>query len=456
MAGDRRDDPWRPGRDIPFFVLCAAVALTAFRSIDQPAVDIGVAGTDVTFVPTDMALVLLGILCAGRLLGRGALPRPSRAVALAASAFAGWLLLSSLANGAGAVVGAGKLLEYGVVALGAVLFVQRRAQFFVLLAVVVLVTGAAVLWALPSWLDAPGDRQQSFMGEHDFAAVGALALCVGLARLYVRRGPVLMPLAAGVLGALAVTLGAALASLLGLYLAVVALAAVAAVRGRLTLRAVGASVAVAAVVTAGALALRSGDLGFLDKWFGDDSAETAAAEPGRYAGSWSQRLIYAYIGGRVFLANTVLGTGWHGELPPEEWARFLPDARERFADQPPHYFPRADQRFTPQQTYDQVLFELGIVGAALFVWLAVVVVRAAASVGRRWPRDDPDELIAYVPAAWTASIAGALAGAALFGGIPLVGFFWLVLGAVALAPSLVPVRSARRHETPRELALARS
>ena len=110
-------------------------------------------------------------------------------------------------------------------------------------------------------------------------------------------------------------------------------------------------------MTAGTYGLRSADLGFLQSWFGPPP-ET----PGQYAASWSHRLIYVYIGGRVFLDNPVFGTGWEGELPPHDYAQYLADARERFSDQPPHYFPPATGTLIPQQTWDQVLFELGLVG----------------------------------------------------------------------------------------------
>ena len=53
---------------------------------------------------------------------------------------------------------------------------------------------------------------------------------------------------------------------------------------------------------------------------------------------------------------------------------------------------------------------------------------AAAAAGA-----SPDA--AYVPAAWLAAVAGALAGAALFGGAPLTALFWLTLGVVAAARS---------------------
>ena len=54
----------------------------------------------------------------------------------------------------------------------------------------------------------------------------------------------------------------------------------------------------------------------------------------------------------------------------------------------------------------------------------------AARRGRR--------VIAPLPLGWTASLIGAVAGAALFGGIPITAIFWLTIGLVALAPSLIP------------------
>jgi hypothetical protein len=89
------------------------------------------------------------------------------------------------------------------------------------------------------------------------------------------------------------------------------------------------------------------------------------------------------------------------------------------------------------------LYELGIVGAALFLALSVVTVRTTIRVARDWPRPDENEAIAYLPLAWVASLAGALAGAALFGGIPMTAIFWFTLGIAAVAPVLVPPSRAR-------------
>ena len=158
-----------------------------------------------------------------------------------------------------------------------------------------------------------------------------------------------------------------------------------------------------------------------------DQSQPAGAEHG----SWSQRLIFAYIGGRIFLANPVVGTGWYPELPPKEYARFLPDTHRRYPLQPADLFPPADGKFIPQMTYDQVLYELGAAGALVFLLLLAATVRDSLRSARGWPRGSPDSALAYVAATWTASMIGVLAGIALFGGTTVAALFWLTLGAVA-------------------------
>jgi hypothetical protein len=73
----------------------------------------------------------------------------------------------------------------------------------------------------------------------------------------------------------------------------------------------------------------------------------------------------------------------------------------------------------------------------LFLLVVGATIRSAARTARAWPRED-DELLGYLPAAWTGAIAGALAGGALFGGTPLAALFWLTLGTVAATASLAP------------------
>ena len=172
MADPGAKPQWRSAVDLPLIVLATATVLSLIRSIDQPSFSLEIAGTEVAFVPADAALAVLAAFCLQRLLGRGSLPRPARAVTVAAAAFSTWLFLSSAANGADAVIAAAKLLEYGVLALGFVLFVRRRLQLWLLVAVLVAFTVVAVGYGLLAFFDAPfvdsrfpTRRQPSFLGE---------------------------------------------------------------------------------------------------------------------------------------------------------------------------------------------------------------------------------------------------------------------------------------------------
>lgn len=423
--------------DFPFYVFLATVGVCLFRAADLPNLTFGAGGTELSVGPADIALLATGVLSAARLRARRTIPSPWLAAAVAA--FSLLIVLSAIPNGADALAAAGKLSELAVLALGAAAFLDTRARVSALAVFLVGFCAVATAWGAVQFVLNSGERQGSFMGEHDLAALATLVLVLGLAHVFARDGrpPTVALVAIGV-GALGIVLGASLASVLGLYLATIALVALARRRRELHRSAVLVALVLCAAVTAATYGIRSSDLGFLQTWFGPPP-ET----PGQYAASWSQRLIFVYVGGRVFLDHPLVGTGWEGELPPSDYAEYLSDARERFSDQPAHYFPQEDESFIPQQTYDQVLFQLGLVGAAFFLVLAGVAVAHAVAAGA-WPR--PGETWAeqaYVPLAWLASLGGALAGAALFGGSPLAALFWLSLGLIGAAAWL-----SRREAVP--------
>jgi O-antigen ligase len=416
-------------RDLPFYVFLATTGICLFRAADLPSVELGAGGTQLSIGPADVALLITGVLAAMRLRARRTIPSPW--LLAAAAAFALLIVASAIPNGADAVAAAGKLAEFALLTLGAAAFVDTRARFATLAAFLVGVCVVATAWGTVEFVIDGGKRQGSFMGEHDLAALATMALVFGLAHVFARdRLPLRVGLVGIGVGSIGIVLGASLASVLGLYIGAAAMFALARVRRSLRRRAVVLTLVICAAVTAGTYGVRSADLGFLQAWFGPPP-ET----PGQYAASWSQRLIYVYIGGRVFLDHPLLGTGWEGELPPSDYAKYLPDARERFHDQPPPYFPPEDETLIPQQTFDQVLFELGLVGAVLFLVLAGLAVRRAAVAGRRPRPGERWAEQAYIPVGWIGVIGGAIAGAALFGGSPLAALFWLTLGVVAATPS---------------------
>jgi O-antigen ligase len=414
---------WPQVRSPRFALLLLTVAFCLVRARDQPSIDVGIGGTTAAVVPGDILLAALTLVSVVAIANRG-LKRELWLPVAAAAVFSLILVGSAAANGAAALVSGIKVTELTALGLGAALFLTSRRQLEALVDLLLVFTLAADAIGAVRFLTS-GGRQASFLGEHDFAALATLPLLYGLAVVFSggSRGRAAIAIGAGGVGCI---LGAALASLLGLYLGTLALILVAWRRRWVTRTRLVVAAGVIAVVTAGTLGLRAGELGFLQSWFGKP-----ATRPGQYAASWSQRLIYAYVGGRVFLAHPGLGTGWYGELPPKEFTAYLPAARRRFSDQPPNYFPPADKPFIPQQTWDQILYELGLVGAAAMVGTLAGLFRSAVRAARR-----ATSVAASLPVAWLAGSIGALAGEGLFGGTPLAATFWLV-GGVVLALSSV-------------------
>jgi hypothetical protein len=405
------------------------VLVSLIRAPDLPSTTVHLGSTGVAVNPSDILLVLLAIWTLFRIVIRRELPRQSLVVLVPLVVFAAWIMVTAAANGSDAFVSAGKFVELAVIAVATALVVRTGSSIWPLVWALLGMNVAADVSALLGFVHNFNARQPSFLGEHDLAALSTMTMSIWLAHLYVatdrhRR----IARACGLVGAIGITLGAALASLVGVYLAVAALAALARGRGQFDARKLGLTIAVLVVITGAVLNLRADNLGFLRAWFGThETSSTSQPEPG----AWSQRLIFAYIGGRVFAAHPVAGTGWYPELPPKEYARFLPDARRRFPDQPAHYFPPANGRFIPQMAYDQVLYELGVLGAAVFLVLGIATVQQSVRAGRRWPRSDPEPLAAYIAPSWTASMIGVLAGVALFGGATVSVLFWLTLGTAA-------------------------
>lgn len=406
-------------------LLLITVAICLVRARNQPGLDVGIGGTTATIVPSDVALAALGVVSLVAVI-RGHAPKAAWPTLVFAAAFCALILITGAANGAPALVSGVKVVELAALGLGALMLLRQEDQIEALIDVLLLFTIAADLIGLVRFVTGGGGRQASFLGEHDFAALATLPLLYGLVLVAQRRRGrrAAVAIAAGSIGCI---LGAALASLLGLYLGAAALLAIALLRRDVHRRGVVVTILTLLVVTAGTLEIRSGDLGFLQSWFGKP-----ASRPGQYASSWSQRLIFAYVGGRIFLDHPGFGTGWYGDLPPKTFAHYLPDARRRFGDQPVRYFPPSDGDFIPQQTFDEVLYELGVVGGLAFLGTLIGVGHACARAAARRAR-----ALGPLAGAWLAAALGALAGEGLFGGTPLAATFWLVAG-VALALGTAP------------------
>ena len=410
---------------LPFAALLLTTALALVRTTDQPGAEIDLAGTTLRIVPVDLACAAFAIVlltvCRHEL---ASACRRHPVLTGAAAAFSLWLLATALVNGATAFVAGVKVVEYVVIGAGVITLVDDDERLGRLLDLLLAVTILADAVGLYDYVVHGAGRVDSFLGTHDFAALATLPLLTMLAGFFApHRWSRRTRIVAGVAGWLGLTLTAALASLLGLYLGVVVLAVLAWRAQRLALRPVAATLAVVLAVTIPTIFLRQNDLGFLHKLSGKEEKHHA-----EFASSWSQRLIYLYVGGRIWQAHPIAGTGWYGLLPPREFARFVPAARRAFPDNPARYFPPVDREYIPQQAFDQVLFELGVIGEALFLLL----LGTAAALGwRRARAAHPSRALEWVPLVLLAGMVGALAGAGLFGGIPVVALLWLTLALPA-------------------------
>ena len=266
----------RSAGDPSFSIFLVTVVLCLLRARDLPSATVEISGTEVAVGPADIALVVLTVLALLRLRARRTVSAP--ALLAVSAGFGALVLLSALPNGAGAITAAGKLAELAALTLGAAVFVDTRERLETLLAVVVVYTCAVVAWAAAEFLGAGGGRQGSVRGRARPCrpAPATLALAAGLARLNAARGrnPGLLAVAGLVAGR-----GRRRSRRLagkparGLWCRRSDPGQRLVGEGDLRLAAAVVTIALAGVATAGTLAMRQGELGFLQSLFGPPAEE---------------------------------------------------------------------------------------------------------------------------------------------------------------------------------------
>jgi len=416
-----------------------------FLHVDyQPSVPLPLGGTfklqDAAMLATLLAAALTGLRSGfGRL-------RPARSVWISLALFAAWIVASLIYPLAGSysyhwrphLVTAGEFLEYALLAPAVPLLVRRREERL-------LVAGSLVVWTLPAavvgllqWSGwrilagyPQGMRQPSFLGPHDFAALGGAVLGLGFLLLLLRPAGRRLRIAAWVAtvaGALAFALGGATALIIGFVPGTAALMAIALQRGWTTRRTAALCACIAGISAVGVLALRSNDFGQFFHFLG---VRQARASTDRNVQTYSQRTLVAYIGLRIWLQNPIVGVGWQGSFEPSVVDRELPAAHRRFPDLAPLAFPTAQHEYGIQVLYLQTLADLGVIG---FLLLLAVLATPLVLAGRVAFRGPP-------VAAPTAALAlyllllcyGAWTAVGLVAGLPLDALTWLAVGAAATA-----------------------
>lgn len=441
-----RTHAWRPTAGP--LALALAVPLIFIHATYQPSVSVGLASTSATLYLSDVAVLVAA--AAGLIAGlrHGFWPlRAGLPVQLAGAAFLAWILAATVYplafedhyRFAVHLVTALKLCEYALLSLAVPLLLRRREDALPVFATLTAWSVAASTGAVLQFLGLvnefegrrPGQREPSFLGIHDLAALSGAVLALALAAAAL--GPLprrvrQLAVVAGVSGAVGLTLSGAVAGVVGLAAAAAAAAFLAWRRRVLSARRLGLLTLPVVLVAAGVFALRSANIDSFLRWVHVRPADETLNLKGD---SYSQRSVLAYIGGRIFLAHPVLGVGWQGTSEEENYGPFLDDARRKFPAVPELSFPSPEHPWGIQNAYIQAGAELGVVGLAAFLALfgtaLVVALRATLRAG-------PDEAAAAaVPILWLLMTIGVWLGLGLIAGTPLVGLQWLALGLAAAA-----------------------
>ena len=414
------------------------------------SVEIGSTSATVTLGDLAVLAVAVTALVVARRDGVGRL-RAGTPVWIAAGVYLGLIVAATLYGplvtsgydlGSGLVTAA-KYAEYAALAVAVPILARRPLEQALLLGVVALWSAVASVWGALQFLGLvdelegrrPGQREPSFVGVHDFAALSAAALALALVAIAFGTGDRrvrALAITAGVGGTLGVVLAGALASVAAVVLGAAVAGAAALHRRKLTRGRALALVGVVLVVLGGSLAIRSADLDQFLRFLGvsPEKEETT----GRVQ-SFSHRTVLAYIGVRIFLDHPVLGVGWQGSSLEASYEPYLDDARRRYPSVSEESLPSPEHPWGVQNAFIQAAADLGLPGLLALLALLAAGAWVAFDAYRRGP---PQGLVALL---WLIVAAAELTALGLFAGVPIDALLWLGLGLA------VASRAVSRSET---------
>jgi O-antigen ligase len=442
-AAARATATTRPGP----LVLALAIPIVFLHIRYQPKVQLGLGSTTAGIELSDVAVLAVGLAALWAGVREGWAPlRAGRAIWIAAAAVLLAVFAATLYGLARPphyrflthLVTAAKFAEYAVLAPAVPLLLRARRDVALLFWTIAAWSVAGTGWGLLQFSGLvdefegrrPLQREPSFLGIHDLAALSGAALALGLAVLALgpaTRNERLLGWIAGASGAIGLVLSSAVAGALGIALAATAALVVATRRHVLTLARAAALVAVAVVVGAGVLLMRSGDVTSFIRFLGigHEPKKTADVE------SSVHRSLLAYIGVRIFADHPILGVGWQGSEEEGNYGPYLGAAHRRFPDEPAVAFPSPQHAWGVQNAYLQTLTDMGLVGFALLV----VLLLSGLVLGLRAALRAPPEIafLGLVGVLWILVATGVWNGLGLVAGIPLDALTWLSFGLVAAA-----------------------
>jgi hypothetical protein len=441
----------------PALVFALAVPFLFLHRNYQPHFALGQVDVDLT----DLAIVacVLAGLVAGIQGGFEPLKR-TRFVWIALAAFLAFTIASIAWAHAGDssypvesnVISALKFVEYAFLAPAAALALRRagdrRLLFLSVAGWSVAMTIVAVLQFL-GYLDQlnghqPNGRESSYLGEHDFAALSGAALSLLFAGVLLRRERVL-GIVSGCSGALGIALAAALDAVGALWVTLVAALLVVRRHGVVSRGRMLALIALCAVITLGAVSLRSSSIAAFLRFVGLESENTKTVTNVQ---SYAHRTLLAYIGVEIWLHHPIVGVGWQESARPHSFDPYLAGARKHFGkSEPAAAFPSPQHMWGVQNGIVQTLADLGIVGLALLLIPAVAVVRLLLRSAGRAPPGTVFESIVVL--GWLLFGFASFVGTGLVAGLVVESQLWIGVGlAVALATGFAEERESRAGTLP--------
>jgi hypothetical protein len=433
----------RPGP----LVLAAAIPIVFLHIRYQPKVHLGLGSTTAGIELSDVAVLAVALTAVWAGVREGWAPlRAGRWIWIALAAAVAVVFAATLYGLARPahyrflthLVTAAKFAEYAVLAPSVPLLLRARRDVAILFWAIAGWSAAATAWGLLQFSGLvsefegrrPLQREPSFLGIHDLAALSGAALAIAIGLLALRpvgKAERLLALIAGASGGLGLVLSGAVAGALGIGVAASAAIVVGGRRRVLTPARVASIVAIAAVVGAGVLLMRSGDVTNFIRFLG------VGREPKqeRNVESYVHRSLLAYIGVRIFADHPILGVGWQGSEEQDNYGPYLADAHRRFPGEPAAAFPSPQHAWGVQNAYLQTLTDMGLLGFAILVALFV----CGLVLGLRAALRGPPEVafLALVGVLWVLVAAGVWNGLGLVAGIPLDALTWLSFGLVAAA-----------------------
>jgi hypothetical protein len=418
-------------------VVAAAIPLVFLHVRYQPTMSFGTGGTSVDVRLSDLAVLAVALSALAAAVHEGWRPlRRGVPVWVGGGAFL-LLVLVSISypvlrgqsyDWQARLVAGLKLCEYATLALAAPLLLRTRGKAVWPLRAVISWSALATGWAALQFAGAvnefegkrPGQREPSFVGIHDLAALSGAALVLWLVTTSLHEEELVgrrWAVGGAVAGAAGIVLSGSMVAVIGLWLAAICVMLVARARERLRRRAVVLVAAVVLVVTAGTALMRGSTLEAFASFLGVKHEKTTGVQ------SYAHRTLLAYIGLRIWLDHPVTGAGFQATYEQFAYGPQLAAAHRRFPDEPEQAFPSPapDRQWGVQNLYVDTLACLGVIG---FLLLAGFF-GATMSVGLR---GSATSALALVGIGWLLVTVGVWIGIGLVSGIPLVALTWLGAG----------------------------